>query len=111
MMATLQADYIVSLPEKIGLLKTYKANKNWVEAKSIFHKIKGTGSTYGIPELSQLGEVMEKLCQLGGPRLEARIQTGIELMIQIHLTRSADIKHAYPLENLAPFKDLITAIT
>ncbi|MCB0412398.1 MAG: Hpt domain-containing protein [Bdellovibrionales bacterium] len=61
MMSQLRKEYLTSLPEKISELKADLDSKNVEKLKEDFHKLKGTGKTYGIPEVSQLAEAVEKI--------------------------------------------------
>lgn len=61
MMKELMKEYIESLPEKIATIGAHLQAKDIENLRNDFHKLKGTGKTYGIPEISDLGEVLEKL--------------------------------------------------
>lgn len=57
----LKTDYLKSLPAKIDKLKQLSSSKNWSELSEEYHKLKGTGKTYGFPEITLICEHMEKL--------------------------------------------------
>ena len=63
MLKKLQEEYIENLPNKISQLEQLIKKMDKKELENLFHKLKGTGKTYGIPEASLLGKVMEKICQ------------------------------------------------
>lgn len=62
LLAELQKDYIGSFPGKIANLSELFQAGNLDELRTEYHKMKGTGRTYGLPEVSQVGEVLETLC-------------------------------------------------
>ncbi len=55
----LKQDYLKSLPVKIKLLKELTSEQNWEKLAVEYHKLKGTGKTYGFPEVSIVCEKME----------------------------------------------------
>ncbi len=59
LMKDLQKDYLAGLPEKIINLETLIEQGDWRALQGEFHKMKGTGKTYGIPELSLIAEMTE----------------------------------------------------
>lgn len=59
LMKGLQKDYLAGLPEKIINLETLTEQGNWRALQGEYHKMKGTGKTYGIPELSIIAELTE----------------------------------------------------
>jgi HPt (histidine-containing phosphotransfer) domain-containing protein len=64
LLAELQKEYLATFPEKTAAIERYWRESKFEDLESEFHKIKGTGRTYGLPEVSLLGELMEKLCQV-----------------------------------------------
>ena len=60
LLRTLQRDYLASLPEKIKKIEEFRLDN--AELREAFHKLKGTGKTYGIPEVSELSALMERIC-------------------------------------------------
>ena len=60
-LAELKAEYLQSLPTKIAKLEKLLASESWTELTEEFHKLKGTGKTYGFPEISILCEKLETL--------------------------------------------------
>ena len=63
MMKELQKEYIANLPNKITAIQSHFDNMNVSALEDEFHKIKGTGKTYGVPELSVLAKVLEDACK------------------------------------------------
>ena len=58
----LQADYLSSLPEKIKTIDAQVQARQAADVRESFHKLKGTGKTYGFPEVSELAEIVENIC-------------------------------------------------
>lgn len=69
-MKELKSEYVDSLPAKSDLVLKLAESESWVELESEFHKMKGTGKTYGLEEVSILGEKFENLVQSKQNRLE-----------------------------------------
>jgi hypothetical protein len=63
MMANLKKEYLDSFPQKIAVIDEHFKAKNIELLRDDFHKLKGTGKTYGMPEVSVLGEVVERVCK------------------------------------------------
>ncbi len=61
LMAELQTEYLNSLPKKIDTIRTLAQLKKTTDLQFIFHNFKGSGSTYGLDEVSALGGLMENL--------------------------------------------------
>lgn len=60
-LAELKADYLKSLPAKIAHLQELTQQHDWHNLSEEYHKLKGTGKTYGFPEVSILCEKLEHL--------------------------------------------------
>ncbi|PIS11578.1 MAG: hypothetical protein COT73_03200 [Bdellovibrio sp. CG10_big_fil_rev_8_21_14_0_10_47_8] len=57
----LKEEYLIRFPEKIELIKKLTAEQKWTELGDEYHKLKGTGKTYGFPEVSIVCEQLELL--------------------------------------------------
>lgn len=60
-LAKLQKTYIHGMPEKLQVMKNHINAKDFKSLREEFHKIKGTGKTYGLPEVTDLGAVFEEI--------------------------------------------------
>lgn len=67
LLKTLQQDYLKSLPEKIKVITAQVQAQDASNVRESFHKLKGTGRTYGFPEVSELAEVVENICITQAP--------------------------------------------
>lgn len=63
LMDDLRQEYLASFPEKFDKLLECFNKQDWYSIELEYHKLKGTGTTYGIPEVSQLCEILERLCR------------------------------------------------
>ena len=79
----LKKDYIATLPEKIENIRTLWQAGNLEELHSEYHKMKGTGRTYGIPEVSQLGEALETLCEAKTPDAHEVLSRAVPMSLTI----------------------------
>ncbi len=87
MMAELQLEYLTSIPNKILDIEKHLHEKNRELLRDDFHKLKGTGKTYGIPEISTLGEIVEKLCLQNEPDPQLFVPKATALLNQIFTLR------------------------
>lgn len=65
MMENLKKEYIQSIPEKIAEIKTLKNTQDLPGLRNAFHKLKGSGQTYGLPEISEIAAPVEGLFKIG----------------------------------------------
>jgi HPt (histidine-containing phosphotransfer) domain-containing protein len=87
LLKTLQEDYLKSLPEKIKIITAQVQANDASNVRESFHKLKGTGKTYGFPEVSELAEVVENICIVQpGAGLNAARQA-IPVLEDIHRVR------------------------
>ena len=80
MMAELQADYLASFTDKIATFNKYFQEQNWSGLELEFHKLKGTGKTYGIPEVSTLCQKMEDICRDKTDKIPMTFSKAIEVL-------------------------------
>ena len=107
-MIELRAEYLKGFPNKISLLKINLAINNIEELELEFHKMKGTGATYGIPEISVIGEIMETCCLKKPELLEKAIPAICNILNFIIAQRTQNIETA--LTDLPEFKELLKMI-
>ena len=88
LLAELQKEYLESLPEKIkGITELIKA-KELELVETEFHKLKGTGRTYGVPEVSRVGELGERACWIPDDKRDGAISQALALLSKVHTSRS-----------------------
>lgn len=92
----LQKSYLESFPEKILNLETLWKNGQFDELTTEYHKLKGTGRTYGLPEVTHLGEILESICEyhtLEAPEtrtetLKVAVPVSLKILERIRMTRT-----------------------
>jgi HPt (histidine-containing phosphotransfer) domain-containing protein len=88
LMDQLRQEYVTELPAKIENIRTnYNAKATQIIAED-FHKLKGTGKTYGIPEISELAAVMEDICIRRPDAIAQAVPAALTLLENIHSRRS-----------------------
>jgi HPt (histidine-containing phosphotransfer) domain-containing protein len=108
LMADLKREYIEALPGKIESLQQQFRTSEFETLTDEFHKLKGNGKTYGIPEVSKLGEVMELVCKEQPQALKWAIPTAIEILGEILGTRTQD--SAFAIEQDSRFLKIKTLV-
>jgi HPt (histidine-containing phosphotransfer) domain-containing protein len=90
MMKQLRDEYVATIPEKISSIDAlWKANDS-SGVREAFHKLKGTGRTYGVPELSDIGETLENFCLAYPDQLSKVLPNALELLESIYRKRTKD---------------------
>lgn len=77
-LAELKKTYIDALPARADLIEKLHLGKQLADVEVEFHKLKGTGKTYGLPEVSSIGELGEKLSETAGPLADEGIVCAIK---------------------------------
>lgn len=88
LMSQLRTEYVQELPEKIEHIATNLKERHLEIVREDFHKLKGTGKTYGIPEISQLAEVLEKICIEQPQDVASAVPEALNLLKEIHSYRT-----------------------
>ena len=94
-MLELRQEYISELPMKIEEIRAHLDANDLLTLQDDFHKLKGTGKTYGIPEISDLGEVTETICQENPESALEAVLKALEILDRIYQERSNS--KAYPI--------------
>lgn len=102
-MLELRNEYVGRLPEKMERLESLFKEHNHVELETEFHKMKGTGKTYGLPEVSSLGLVFENVCKNSSLSAD-HLHLAIEWLSQIFESRQKSQEFA--IESLPVFLEL-----
>ncbi len=84
----LQLNYLSDLPNKINELRELIKEGCTPEIADFFHKLKGSGKTYGVPELSELGACCEKLSKMTPAPNEEVFQAAVDILDDIHYCRA-----------------------
>ena len=59
----LKEEYLQKFPQKIDKLKNLTQAQDWTGLEEEYHKLKGTGKTYGFADISLVCEKLEALAQ------------------------------------------------
>jgi HPt (histidine-containing phosphotransfer) domain-containing protein len=89
-MGELREEYLQSFDSKVKNLSVNLEKKEFDLIELEFHKMKGTGETYGIPEISQLGYVVEKICLTKASLIADAMPLALELINLIVKERNED---------------------
>ena len=88
LLADLQKDYLASFQTKMTTIDALWKSARFVDLETEYHKIKGTGRTYGLPEVTQLGEALERLCEVDREALKVAVPLSLNLLVQIQDSRA-----------------------
>lgn len=102
MMNQLRGEYLDALPNKITDIEAHFQTGDVSVLREDFHKLKGTGRTYGIPEISLISEVLERICVKNPDLIGKSVPIALELLREIHLVRTKS-KTELPMETDARF--------
>lgn len=98
--AELKGEYLDSFPEKIETIRQFWESGDRTGLHNEFHKIKGTGTTYGLPEVTDIAEILEEMCEQECEKLGAGIVIALDLLQKICQSYKFDVEfdlHKDPL--------------
>lgn len=90
-LAELRKAYLEALPSRADGIEKLLREGKYNEVETEFHKLKGTGKTYGLPEVSQVGEVAERLVEHGSTSAEESVPAAIKVLRKITTSRAAGL--------------------
>lgn len=61
MLQEMRQDYLQVLPARIAKIRKLTDQGDWKSVNDEYHKLKGTGKTYGFAEISTLCKILESL--------------------------------------------------
>lgn len=108
LLAELQKNYLASMPDKIAALQNLWSAKQLDLLETEYHKLKGTGRTYGLPEITQLGAALERLCEAAPQTLPEAVPISIRLLEKIRVQRVAG--ETPDLDGEPEFKIIVTMV-
>lgn len=85
-LSDLKKEYLEALPGKIQKIRSLTQKENWPLIYEEYHKLKGTGKTYGFPEISILCEQLEKLAQKKETQKPALFLEAVDLLEELRLS-------------------------
>lgn len=86
-LAQLRKEYLDSLPTRLAGIRQHFHDGAFDVLEDEFHKLKGTGRTYGIPEITDVGEITEHICGDARQHVGTAIPIALELLSEIHEAR------------------------
>ena len=89
-MQELRTEYVASLPQKVILIGEHLEQQDWIVLRDDFHKLKGTGRTYGLPIITELGEVIEKICLSQIQDAPQAVPKALDLLLKVFQHYSQD---------------------
>jgi len=69
--AELQKEYLESLPAIIAEIRAAIESSDWENIEKHFHRLAGSGQTYGLPDITTVGRQMEAYLQANSPHPSA----------------------------------------
>ncbi len=88
LLADLKKEYLESLPEKIKMISELIKTQQLELVETEFHKLKGTGRTYGVPEISRVGELGERSCWITDSKRDDALAQALGLLHKVHQSRA-----------------------
>ena len=104
LMEELRTEYLESFEEKYKIIKDFFAKQDWYSLELEYHKLKGTGSTYGAPEVTAVCQKMEYICKHKPGNLEELIHQSIVVLNKIKEKYLAQVP--FDLETSPEFKNI-----
>ena len=101
----LQLEYIQSIPEKIKEIKESLEKKDLDSLINSYHKLKGSGKTYGLDEVSILGQFFETWMRDKKEKTLPFVPKSVEILERIFTSRSQS--KPYAIESDPEYQKLI----
>jgi HPt (histidine-containing phosphotransfer) domain-containing protein len=109
-LAGLQKTYLASMPDKIALIETLFRDRDLEKLETEYHKLKGTGRTYGLPEFTQLGALLERICEIDPASLSTAVPLSLSLLTRMRDARAQGEGSGLALENESDFQTLVKIV-
>lgn len=104
LLKSLQRDYLTSIPGKIDTIRQQVSDKSVNDLRESFHKLKGTGRTYGVPEVSELAACVEEICIDFPDQAVLAAGHALLLLTEIHAARASG--NVFPLDGHPGFAEI-----
>lgn len=88
-LAELRKTYLEALPARADLITKLHENRQYVEVETEFHKLKGTGKTYGLPEVTAIAEIAEQLVDHGTTSADTSIPAALNALRKVTSSRTS----------------------
>ena len=93
LLAELKVEYVSGLPQKIETIREHQQTEDLIALRTDWHKLKGNGKTYGLPEISELATVVESYCLEKPDSALQVVGSAIEILCDIHFARLKNQEH------------------
>lgn len=111
LLKNLRAQYISELHFKIREIEELLGKNASVEAfYDIFHKIKGSGLTYGCPEISDISATVEFACQSQHPKWPEAVDIAIDILKRVYIARLQQLDQIYDLGADPQYRKLVDLV-
>jgi HPt (histidine-containing phosphotransfer) domain-containing protein len=104
-LSQLKAEYLQKLPQKIERLRKLTDEKNWQSLEEEYHNLKGSGKTYGFPEISAVCEKLEFLAHRQETQVFEIFSDAVDLMGRLERSYSQEL--TFDLFKDTTFKELL----
>jgi HPt (histidine-containing phosphotransfer) domain-containing protein len=105
----LQQEYIQSIPSKMTEIQNFLQAKDIENLINSFHKIKGSGKTYGLEEMSVLGQFFEHWMRDQQEKVLPYVPKAIEFLNKVYTSRQKNTP--FPLADDPEFIKLQSLIS
>jgi HPt (histidine-containing phosphotransfer) domain-containing protein len=82
-LAALRDSFVGALPARLAGLRAAVAAGDREAVQLEAHRLAGTGTSYGLPELSAWGRSVEQLCRLSPAALERELAQALDDLAQL----------------------------
>ena len=98
----IKVEYVKNFSHTLSEIEKNLFKKNLSLLQDHFHKLKGSGKTYGLPEVSKVSEILESICKSSPPFeiLKKNVDISLELLKDIQSYYSKILLHEKDQENL-----------
>jgi len=90
LLKNLQKEYLAELPARIETMHAHLENKDVTALIEDFHKLKGTGKTYGVAAISDVGARLEKILLEKGAKALDHVPEALAELVHIHSEHSQE---------------------
>lgn len=88
-LSELRKTYLEALPARADLIEKLMTERKYDEVETEFHKLKGTGKTYGLPEVTAIGELTERLVEHGPKLAEIAVPAALNALRKVRTARDS----------------------
>ena len=109
LLSELRKEYVATIPAKVRLIDHLWSLREMTDLETEYHKLKGTGRTYGLGEITQIGEAVERLCEKAPHHLGQAVPLSLALLQRVQAAREHG--KALDLEKDADFQTIVALVT